>query len=260
VLIDCVPRSIDITNETDTQGYLAETTPDWVINVAAMTNVDAAETDPFAAFQVNALGAVNVARAARQVGARSLHVSTEAVFDGEYAADYRETDPCSPQSVYGVSKLAGESLVRIADEEAFIVRTSWLYSADRGNNFPTRLRDQLESHQRAVAVVTDLVGNPTPTTVLSRAIMRIMAAPPEPGTYHICCQGAASKYEWAVEIAEALGYDASRIVQTTTDAYPTAAKRSKHVDLSCEKFLATSLMTLPDWRLTCHETFSRTGT
>jgi dTDP-4-dehydrorhamnose reductase len=254
MIIECVPRSIDIVNETDTLGYLAATRPDWVVNVAAMTNVDAAEADPFHAIQINALGAANVARGARQVGARSLYVSTEAVFDGDYATAYREGDPCTPQSAYGVSKLAGEHLVRIADEEAFVVRTSWLYSGERGNNFPTRLRHQLEAHQNTVPVVTDLVGNPTSTSVLSRAILRIIATPPEPGIYHIACQGAASKYEWAIEITEALGYDASRIGETTTDAYPTAARRSKHVDLSCEKFLETSLAELPEWRLTCRET------
>ena len=115
-------------------------------------------------------------------------------------------------------------------------------------NFPTRLLEQLDDPARAISVVTDVVGNPTTTRVLTESILAVMQSPPEPGIYHACCRGAASKYEWAVAIAESAGHDASRIQQVTSDQYPTVALRPKHVDLDCTKFLNTKLYELPTWQ------------
>jgi dTDP-4-dehydrorhamnose reductase len=241
-------RSIDVADARAVQALVEAVRPDWVINCAAMTDVDGAHTDPQRAFAVNALGPGNMARAAESVGARVVQISTEAVFDGERTAPYREDDACRPVSVYGAAKLAGESLVAIYSPESFILRTSWLYSGTTGMNFPTRLLQQLDDPDRSISVVTDVVGNPTPTSVLADAVMALVSRPPAAGTYHVCCLDPASKYEWAVEIARSAGHDPARIRQVTSDDYPTVALRPKHVDLSCEKFLATGTMVLPTWQ------------
>ncbi len=246
--LECAPRSVDISDERGVTGLIQASQPDWVINCAAMTNVDGAHENPQLAMNVNAIGPANIARAAKAVGARVIQISTEAVFDGERTEPYSETDVCRPVSVYGVTKLAGEMLVRVYAPDSFVLRTSWLYSGGTGVNFPTRILEQLAAHDGPVSVVTDVIGNPTPTGMLAGAVLAIIAKPPTSGTYHVCCREPASKYEWAVEIAEGAGHDAGRIAPVTSDRYATVALRPKHVDLDCSKFLATGLVSLPTWR------------
>lgn len=241
-------RAVDVADDVAVSGLIEEVRPDWVINCAAITDVDGAHLDPQRALAVNGLGPGFMSRAAAAVGARLVQVSTEAVFDGDRASAYQEDDACRPVSVYGTAKLAGEMLAAIYNPQAYVLRTSWLYSGGSGVNFPTRILQQLQAHDGPVSVVTDVVGNPTPTGVLADAILALVEAPPEPGTYHVCCLGAASKFEWAVEIAEVAGHDAGRIVPVTSADYPTVALRPKHVDLSCDKFLATGVASLPTWQ------------
>lgn len=244
----CPDRSVDIADAAAVQSMIDSVRPDWVINCAAMTDVDGAHVDPQRAFAVNALGPGNVARAAEGVGARMVQISTEAVFDGERATAYREEDACHPVSVYGVAKLAGELLVTTYSPGSYVLRTSWLYSGGTGMNFPTRLLQQLADPDRPIAVVTDVIGNPTPAPVLAEAVLALVASPPAPGTYHVCCLEPASKYEWAVEIAEGAGFDSARVSAVSSADYPTVARRPTHVDLDCGKFLATGLYALPSWR------------
>lgn len=242
------PRSIDIASPSDVSAFVATIAPAWIVNAAAMTDVDGAHRDPDVAFRVNALGPGNIAAAAAAVGARVIQISTEAVFNGEFRTPYREEDACAPVSAYGAAKLAGEHLVHIYCPDSFVLRTSWLYGQAPGANFPTRLLQQLADPDRSLSVVTDVVGNPTPTSVLAAAICALIQQPPVPGTYHVCCTGAASKYDWAVEIARSSGFDADRIVPVTSDAYPTVALRPKHVDLDVSRFLSTGIMPLPTWQ------------
>ena len=245
--LECAPRTVDISDDRGVSAVIQASRPDWVINCAAMTNVDGAHGNPQLAMNVNAIGPANIARAAAAVGARVIQISTEAVFDGERSEPYSEDDVCHPVSVYGVTKLAGEMLVATYNPSAFVLRTSWLYSGGTGVNFPTRILEQLAAHDGPVSVVTDVIGNPTPTGVLAGAVVAIISRPPTAGTYHVCCREPASKYEWAVEIAEGAGYDGGRIVPVTSDAYTTVALRPKHVDLSCAKFLASGIYELPSW-------------
>ena len=242
------PRSVDLTEPAIVADYVRSIAPAWIINAAAMTDVDGAHADPSAAMAVNGLGPGYLAMAAQDCGSHLVHISTEAVFDGERDACYVEDDACRPVSVYGASKLSGEHLVRIYSPESYVLRTSWLYAEGTGANFPTRLLAQLKDPAADVSVVTDIVGNPTPASVLAEAILRVVGGVPAPGTYHVCCTGAVSKFDWAVAIAESAGIDSSRISGTTSDSYPTVARRPKNVDLDCSKFLALELMTLPSWR------------
>ncbi len=257
--LECAPRAVDISDDRGVTEVIKVLQPDWVINCAAMTNVDGAHENPQLAMNVNAIGPANIARAATAVGAKMIQISTEAVFDGERTEPYSEDDVCRPVSVYGVTKLAGETLVRVYAPESFVLRTSWLYSGGRGVNFPTRILEQLAAHDGPVSVVTDVIGNPTPTGVLAGAILEIIARPPAAGTYHVCCLKPASKYEWAVEIAEGAGYDSGRIVPVTSDVYPTVALRPKHVDLNCAKFLAAGIYDLPSWLDAYRKNGSKSG-
>jgi dTDP-4-dehydrorhamnose reductase len=257
--LECAPRTLDVTDHPGVTALIEASRPEWMINCAAMTNVDGAHENPQLAMAVNAIGPANIARAAQSVGARVIQISTEAVFDGERTEPYSEADVCRPVSVYGVSKHAGELLVRVMNPESFALRTSWLYSGNAGMNFPTRLLEQLSAHDGPVSVVTDVVGNPTPTTVLAEAVIALITRPPEPGTYHACCMGSVSKYDWAVEIAQRNGFDPSRIVRVTSDNYPTVALRPKHVDLNCEKFMAARIYELPGWRDAYRKNWSPSG-
>lgn len=257
--VQAAPRSVDIADAQAVLECVRDVAPAWVVNAAAMTDVDGAHLDPERAMAVNALGPAHLARAAHDVGARLVHVSTEAVFDGESIQPYTEEDVCRPVSVYGAAKLAGEHLVSIYSPDSFVLRTSWLYSGATGTNFPTRILEQLGDPERTINVVTDIVGNPTPTGVLADAILAVVGRPPAPGTYHVCCRGAASKFDWAVEIAEVAGHDPGRIRPVTSAEYPTIAMRPKHVDLDCGKFTDTGLLRLPTWREAWRDLLPGTG-
>lgn len=246
--MSALPRDLRLEGTTSLTKYLLGQKPQWIINAAAMTNVDLAQDQPERAFQVNALGPGNLSRVASEVGANLIHISSEAVYSGERTEPYTEDEACHPVSVYGISKLSGDELVMVWNPNSFVIRTSWLYSSQSGSNFPTRILNQLRNTSRQIQVVTDIYGNPTPTTLLADAIFAIMGSPPAFGTYHICAREAASKYDWAVEIAEHAGFGRDRIEPVLSNDYETTARRPKHVDLDCSKFVATGLMQLPTWK------------
>ena len=245
--VGCAPRDLRLEDGEEIGTFVREFRPQWVLNAAAMTDVDAAHLDPDQALRVNGLAPGILAKAAHDVGARVIHISSEAVYAGSSKVPYVEGDTCLPVSTYGVSKLAGDLLTLTYNPDSFVLRTSWLYSGRRGSNFPTRILDQLAIPEKKIPVVTDIVGNPTPTAVLVNAIIAILMKPPDPGLYHVCALGPASKFDWAVEIAMNHGHDPSRIVAVTSDEYETVATRPKYVDLDCSKFLGTGLCDLPLW-------------
>jgi len=242
------PRDLRLEDSEAVGAFVRQCEPMWVINAAAMTDVDAAHLDPDRALRVNGLAPGVLARAAHQVGARVIHISSEAVYDGLSEVPYVEGDACQPVSAYGVSKLTGDLLTLTYSPDSCVLRTSWLYSRQQGSNFPTRIIDQLRDPGKKLSVVTDIVGNPTPTSLLVDAIIVVLTSPPDPGLYHVCAREPASKFDWAVEIATQAGFDPGRITPVSSDAYPTVARRPKYVDLDCSKFEATGLLELPTWR------------
>lgn len=244
----CAPSDLRLEDSSAISDFVRENSPDWVINAAAMTDVDAAHLNPEMALQVNGLAPGVLADAVREIGARAIHISSEAVFEGTRKAPYSEEDACRPVSSYGVSKLMGDLLTLTYSPNSFVLRTSWLYSRRRGSNFPTRILDQLQDPAKKISVVTDIIGNPTPTSLVVEAIRAILASPPNPGLYHVCAKEPASKFDWAVEIAAQGGFDPGRIIPVSSDAYVTVASRPKHVDLDCSKFRSTGLLELPGWR------------
>ena len=243
-----VPRNVDITDLRALRAAIADYEPDWIINAAAYTQVDAAEIDPYQAIATNAGGAANVALCAKDFGARVIYFSTESVFDGKSEVPYAESSVCNPLSVYSISKQAGEELTREICESSYVLRTSWLYGESTTANFPARLLANLSATKDPVPVVTDLVGNPTPVPLLVEATLKLMQFPPEFGIYHVCTGGWATKNEWARAIAQSRGFLPERIVPAKSSDFRTLAQRSQNVVLSCDKFLSTGLMALPHWR------------
>jgi dTDP-4-dehydrorhamnose reductase len=245
--VNVLPRNVDVSDSRALRSHLVEYRPDWIINAAAYTQVDAAEQDPYPAITTNAGGAANVALVAKELEAKLIYFSTESVFDGRATFPYTETDVCNPLSVYSISKRAGEEFTQEICESSYVIRTSWLYGDSRTSNFPARLLSNLSASDGPVPVVSDLVGNPTPVTLLVQATLAIMQSPPDVGLYHVCSGGSATKNEWAQAIARSRGYSQRRIVPANSSDFPTPARRSQNVVLSCEKFLSTGLLPLPHW-------------
>lgn len=243
-----VPRNVDISDLPALKAVVLDSQPDWIVNAAAYTQVDAAEIDPYRAILTNVAGAANAALCAKAVGARLIYFSTESVFDGSSKDPYIESDVCNPLSIYSISKQGGEQVTSEISEDSYVIRTSWLYGDSVTANFPARLLANLSATEGPVPVVTDLVGNPTPVTLLVEATLALVHAQPNAGTYHVCTGGSATKYEWARAIAESQGFSKDRITPALSSDFFTAARRSAHVILSNEKFLATGLLKLPDWR------------
>ncbi len=216
----------DITDLDAITAALRAFAPDLIIHAAAMTNVDACETDPDLAYRVNTLGTRNVAVAALQTGAPMVYVSTDYVFAGDRTEPYWEFDEVRPLSVYGHSKWAGEQIVRQLLSPHYIVRTAWLYGDGPRNFVETVLR--LARERGALTMVTDEVGSPTYAPDLAGAIARLVCHPAY-GTYHLVNEGTCSRYEWAVEILRQAGL--GDVPVEPSQNYQRAARVPKHVSL-----------------------------
>jgi dTDP-4-dehydrorhamnose reductase len=240
---------LDVTDADHVRRVVTAAEPRAVINCAAWTDVDGAETAEAAATAVNGDGAGNVARAAAEVGARIVHVSTDYVFDGERAhagggagEPWIESDPVNPLGAYGRSKLAGEEQVAAATPEHAIVRTAWLYGAGGRNFVDTMLA--LGDERDEVSVVTDQVGSPTWTVHLAEGLVELAERGGDVGILHATGGGACSWYELAVEVFDRAGMRC-RVLPTTSDRFPRPARRPAYSVLGTERDEAP---VLPPWQ------------
>ena len=223
-----VRAELDIADPAAVAAALAETAPQLLVNAAAYTAVDKAESEPEAAHRGNAEGPAVLARACAQAGTRLVHISTDFVFDGASSRPYRPDASTAPLGEYGRSKLAGELAVRSALPEALLLRTGWVYSGFGGNFVKTMLR--LMGEREELSVVVDQVGTPTWAQGLARAVWAAAARPKPRGIYHWSDAGVCSWYDFAVAIAEealAIGLlNRPVTVRPITAAeYPTPARR-----------------------------------
>ncbi|MBO1750945.1 dTDP-4-dehydrorhamnose reductase [Actinotalea sp. BY-33] len=218
---------------------------DVVVNCAAYTAVDAAETDESAAFSVNAVGAANVARAARVAGARVVHVSTDYVFDGTATEPYGETDPLAPASAYGRTKGAGEWAVRAENPDHLLVRTAWLYGA-HGACFPKTIA-RVARERGGLDVVDDQWGQPTWTQDLADLIHRLVLAGAEPGIYHGTSSGRTSWHGFAQEVVAAAGLDPTIVATTTSAAFERPAPRPAFSVLGHGALERAGVAPIGDW-------------
>lgn len=249
--IACTHADLDIGAGEAVRACIARHQPAAIINAAAYTAVDKAESEPDAAQRINAEGAGHLAAAAREYGARMLHISTDFVFDGESSVPYATGSATHPLSVYGRSKRDGEEAVLAAlAERSTIVRTAWVYDATGANFVRTMLR--VMRANGAVRVVADQVGTPTAASSLAETLWRIAAQPDIRGIHHWTDAGVASWYDFAVAIAEegsALGLLPPEVAVTaiTTADYPTPARRPRYSVLD-KRSLATHGLTPIHWR------------
>jgi dTDP-4-dehydrorhamnose reductase len=214
--------TFDITDASAVTSVLDEIRPDVIVNAAAYTQVDRAETDREAAFRVNEAGSRLLARAAVSTGIPLIHISTDFVFDGQASRPYRPDDATGPLNVYGQSKLAGENAVLDADPAALIIRTSWLYRLGSRNFVTTIIR--LLRERGSVSVVADQFGSPTSATGLAEAIVsaarRKTTGNAPAGIRHFADDGMASRYEFAMAIRdEAVAHG---LVEPTTSIAATS--------------------------------------
>jgi len=233
---------LDITDAAAVRRLVAQRRPRAVINCAAYTDVDGAESDPAVAFAVNGAGAGNVAAAAADVGAQIVHVSTDYVFDGSKREPWLESDPVAPLGAYGETKLAGEHEVVAANPRHSIVRTAWLFGAGGRNFVDTMLA--LGAGRDEVSVVTDQIGCPTWCGHLAGALVQLAERPAETGIHHIAGAGSCSWNELAVEVFDRAGIDC-RVLPTTSDAFPRPAPRPAYSVLGSER---PNPLTLPRWQ------------
>ncbi|OBG98194.1 dTDP-4-dehydrorhamnose reductase [Mycobacterium sp. E3251] len=224
---------------------------DVVINCAAYTDVDGAESDEAGAYAVNATGPENIARACARAGARFIHVSTDYVFNGDFGgADprpYEPSDQTAPAGVYGRSKHAGEEAVLAAMPEAVIVRTAWVYTGGDGKDFVAVMR-RLAAGDGPVKVVDDQVGSPTYVGDLAEALLQI-ADDHVPGPIlHAANEGAVSRFEQTRAIFSECGADPERVHPVSTAEFPRPAPRPTYSALSGRESAAAGLRPLRPWR------------
>lgn len=241
---------LDIGDRDAVDGTLAALRPEVIVNAAAFTAVDRAETEPATAWRVNCEGAGHLARAATGIGARLVHLSTDYVFDGAGGRAYGPDDPPAPLNVYGASKLAGEAAVLAAAPGALIVRTAWVYSA-HGANFLTTMLDLMDG-QDEVRVVADQIGAPTSAASLASALWDHIEAGAA-GVCHYTDAGVASWYDFAAAIGEeafAVGLLARppRVIPINTSDRPTVAARPAFSVLDTSRTRLMLGRAAPHWR------------
>lgn len=241
----------------DTIGaVLREAQPDVIVNTAAYTAVDKAESERDEAFAANARGAGAVAEAAAALGAPIIHLSTDYVFDGAKSSPYVETDPTGPVSVYGASKLEGERAVAAATPDHAILRLSWVYSPFGANFVRTMLR--LAEQREEIAVVADQRGGPSYAPDIATAVVQIAAnllARPDAtklrGVFHLAPAGDTHWAEFAETIfaeAKRRGGPSARVRPIPSSDYPTPARRPANSRLDATKLAAAHGVRLPHWR------------
>jgi dTDP-4-dehydrorhamnose reductase len=240
--------------------FVKELKPAYIINCAAYTQVDKAESESEKAFQLNAEGVRNLINSANLSNSRLIHISTDYVFNGKNHLPYRESDVPHPDSVYGLSKLKGE-IYLYNSPLALIIRTSWLYSR-YGHNFLKTVLRLAEEHGE-IKMIYDQIGTPTLSDDLASAILeiiRISESEPErfiPGIYHYSNEGVASWYDFAKEILNLAGLN-TRVVPIETSEYPLPAPRPHYSVLDKKKIRNTFGIEIRHWKDALRDFFRET--
>jgi dTDP-4-dehydrorhamnose reductase len=246
-------KDLDITQGAIVRDLVSQLSPTVIINCAAWTDVDGAESNEPQASRVNGDGAENIALAAKQYGAKLIHISTDYVFSGESKTQWQVDDRINPQSAYGRTKAAGESrVVATYPENSSIVRTAWLYSP-WGKNFAKTMTRLALNGDGEVRVVNDQMGQPTSALDLARQLVELGLSSSPAGIYHGTNSGGATWFEFAQEIFRLVGADIDRVVPVSSSEYPRPAKRPSYSVLSHEAWAKTSVKPMRDWRIALEE-------
>ncbi len=257
---DCVGMSrqqLDLTNVQMIRRVIQEIKPDIIINPAAYTAVDKAESEPELAYAINATAPGVIAEEAKKLGAALIHFSTDYVYDGSQSTPYEETDQVNPISIYGKTKLAGEDAIRAVGIPHLILRTSWVYGAYGKNFLKTIVR--LASEREELGIVADQFGAPTSNLSIAKGVANLLLKwlPEEEqmtGVYHFTSTGRTSWHGFACEIVKqyntkvTLKVAEKNIKPLTTADYPTPASRPANSCLDNKKLKSTFDFVLPSWQ------------
>jgi len=246
-------NDLNITQGPIVGDLISRLSPEVIINCAAWTDVDGAETNELEASKVNGVGAENLAMAAKNCGAKLIHVSTDYVFSGESKSPWRTGDAINPQSAYGRTKADGEArVIRAYSERTSVVRTAWLYSPWSENFTKTMTRLAIKGDGE-VRVVNDQMGQPTSATDLAKQLVELSLSNSPAGIYHGTNSGQGTWFEFAQEIFKLTGADVNRIVPVSSSEYPRPAKRPSYSVLSHDAWVKTSVQPMRDWRIALAE-------
>ncbi len=245
-LINTGHQELDITDKDRVEEYIAKTLPHFVINCAAYTAVDKAESEIDIATAINVEGVRNLARAANLHKLPIIHISTDFVFDGKTSIPLVEDSFCNPINVYGSSKYKGEQAAQAENSKHFIIRTSWLYSSV-GHNFLKSIT-KLATERSTLSIVFDQIGTPTFANDLALAVKKIIDSELAAyGVYHFSNEGVASWYDFAKELIDIQGINCE-IVPIVSSEYHTPAKRPAYSVLNKSKIKATFQIEIPYWK------------
>lgn len=242
---------LNITSEADVAAFISDNQPDFLINCAAYTSVDKAETDKETAYLLNARAVEILAEESAKVNCKMIHISTDYVFNGNGPRPYTEDIATDPQSVYGSTKLDGELLCQKKNRESIIIRTSWLYSAF-GNNF-VKTMVRLGNEKSEIGVIADQIGSPTNAADLAEAILTIISSVSSgekafvPGIYHYSNEGVASWYDFTKAIFDITNLNCL-VKPIASEDYPSPVKRPAYSVMNKSKIKATFGLKIPHWR------------
>ena len=251
---------INLADENDTRTWVRRVAPEVIVNAAAYTAVDKAESEPDLSMAINGIAPGVLAEEAYSLGAVLVHYSSDYVFDGTKGAAYIESDATHPLSVYGLSKLAGDQNVQQVGGTYLILRTTWVYSMRQGG-FVRKVLEWAHSNPN-LRIVSDQVGSPTWSRALAEVTAQVLAKggtdllgwlADRKGLYHLGGRGAVSRLDWARKILELdphpEGQVAKEIGPALTSEFPTPATRPLYSPVDCTLFADTFGICLPDWEL-----------
>jgi dTDP-4-dehydrorhamnose reductase len=251
-------EQLNITDTSSVRITLEKVEPHVIINCAAYTAVDKAESEPELAFAINAEGVGNLALVASELQIKLVHISTDYVFDGTFTNPYKEDDPTSPINEYGRTKLEGEKICFATNPDSIIVRTSWVYSS-YGNNF-VKTMIRLMKLKPEIGVVSDQWGNPTYAADLAEALFQIILSDKwVPGIYHYSNDANISWHAFAKAIAKEIQSECN-IKAITTEEYPTPAKRPRFSVLNKDKIANTYSLQIKPWQESLVKCITRINT
>lgn len=246
-------KDLDITNLNLISNFVAQNPPSVIVNCAAWTDVDSAESNEEFAANVNSRGAENLAKVAKGIGARLIHISTDYVFSGQSQKPFKTTDQINPQSAYGRTKADGEKKVLATClQNSYVLRTAWLYSA-KGKNFAKTMTRLALNGDGEVRVVNDQIGQPTSAVDLAKQILNLGFSNAPAGIYHGSNSGHATWFQFAQKIFSLAGADINRVVPVSSSEYLRPAKRPSYSVLSHEEWSNTSIAPMRDWKIALEE-------
>lgn len=245
---------LDLSDIAAVRAAIRSAAPQIVLNAAAYTAVDKAESEPEIAALVNGVAPAAIADELALTGGWLIHYSTDYVFDGSGSTSWRETDPTHPLNAYGRSKREGEEAIAATGANHIILRTSWVYAAEGRNFLHTMLR--LGREREELKIVSDQIGAPTTAealTAATQAVLKRLSAPDADnlsGLYHLACSGETSWHGFAEAIFTAFASQQKppRLIPILTEAYPTPARRPQNSRLNCSKFTAAFQYAMPTWQ------------